>query len=1041
MKRYFKPLVVLAALLVALTLTIYRSGPAGLAGLQVGPDRPSRAAAASDSAKPYDLASLRVLNMTLQRIRDNYVDPNRIVPKDMLLAALDHVQRNVAEVLVEPSVDKNAVSVRVDTAQRSFDISSVDSPWALSSKLREIFKFVQANLPQSADTREIEYQAISGLLSTLDPHSQLLDPDMYRQMKIDTRGKFGGLGIGIAIRRDLLTVIEILGSQTPAARAGLKAGDHIVRINDEATVNMALNEAVQRLRGDPGTKVTIYVERDGTKGTRKVVLERAIIDVPNVIGLTKTSRPKILKNGVGYMRILQFQGTTAEDVRKELSDLQKQGLRGLILDLRTNPGGLLDQAIKVSDVFVENGTLVTTVGYAGKQRDEKRARADGNEPHIPLVVLVNGQSASASEIVAGALKNLDRAVVLGQTTFGKGSVQVLYDNDDESALKLTIAQYLTPGDVSIQSVGITPDVQTVPVRVEKEGISFSPGVHATLRESELEQHLDSRNIKKGERPEEVVRYLAPIPKKTAASARDEDEDVEGPDDEPPPPPPEADQQPADDVEIDVARDLLAAVPQGLWRRREVLQATKSFFEKTRAAEEQKIAGALAKLGIDWTDGPSQGAPRMSASVSTDRPGAKVAAGETIHVRATVRNDGGGTAHQLRAKIKSDYALFDERELVFGKVGQGESKTADLPIKVPRQALTQIDDLKLEFLEAHGTRVEPVELKVQIDGAPRPVFAYTYQIIDDVQGNGDGQLQRGERARLLVTVRNQGQGRSYKTQATLKNNSGPGVFIHKGRFRVDNIGPGQNKQVAFELEVMPDLQDDTVQVELAVGDQTLGEFVNEKLKFPVATQPGRVPQSASGAVAMLKDHTEVRAAPQPDASVIGFASRGASFKVTGRAAEYYRIEAEAGRPAFVAAQAVKPVGSPSAGGFEPNWMVSPPLLAVSSPALETLDGKIHLRGTVKDERRVSDVFIVVQNRGAKIDFKKVFYRSNRKGADPRKIDFEVDVPLWAGENFVHIFARENPQVQTRQTLVVLRGSQGPVAPPASTERPTFPPERR
>src|SRR5262249_3257400 len=347
--------------------------------------------------------------------------------------------------------------------------------------------------------------------------------------------------------------------------------DHIVRINDESTINMLLSEAVNRLRGDPGTKVTIYVERDGQKGTRKVVLERAIIDVPNVVGLppAESSHPKILKPGVGYMRVKQFQGSTAEDMRKEIADLSRQGLKGLIIDLRGNPGGLLDQAIKVSDIFLDGGTVVTTVGNAGKSRDEKRARNDGNELHIPVVVLVKGSSASASEIVAGALKNLDRAVILGQTSFGKGSVQVLYDNDDDSALKLTIAQYLTPGDVSIQSVGITPDIQTVPVRVEKDSIWFSPSAHATLRESELEQHLDSRNIKKGERPEEVVRYLAPIPKKTAASARDEDEDVEGPDDEPPPPPPEADQQPADDVEIDVARDLLAAVPQGLWRRREV----------------------------------------------------------------------------------------------------------------------------------------------------------------------------------------------------------------------------------------------------------------------------------------------------------------------------------------------------------------------------------------------------------------------------------------------------------------------------------------
>jgi carboxyl-terminal processing protease len=1024
--------------MIALTLTVYRSGPAGLGSLQVGAERSSRAAAVSENAKPYDLSQLRVLNMTLQRIRDNYVDPTRIEPKGMLLAALDHVQRNVAEVLVEPSADKNSVSVRVDTAQRTFPIGGVDSPWALSSKLREIFKFVQSNLPQSADAREIEYQAVSGLLSTLDPHSQLLDPDMYRQMKIDTRGKFGGLGIGIGIRRDLLTVLEILGAGTPAAKAGLKKGDHIIRINDESTVNMLLNEAVSRLRGDPGTKVNIYVERDGVAGTKKIVMERAIIDVPNVIGPTPNSRPKILKNGVGYMRIKQFQGTTADDLRRELAELERQGLKGLILDLRGNPGGLLDQAIKVSDVFVDNGPIVTTVGYAGKQRDERRAHADGNEPHIPLALLVNGSSASASEIVAGALKNLDRAVVVGQTSFGKGSVQVLYDNDDESALKLTIAQYLTPGDVSIQSVGITPDVQTVPVRLEKNNIMFTPPTHSMLRESELEQHLDSHNVRKGEKPEETVRYLAPTPKKQPNAP--EEDDAEGPDDEGPA---IADEDPtAEDFDMEMARDLLSAVPPGVWKRHDVLAATKGFFEKMRQTEEQKISGALSKLGVNWSEGAAQGASRLTAQITSDHAGHKVPAGDTVVIKATVRNDGTGAAYQVRARTKSDYFLFDERDLVFGKIGPGESKTAELSIKVPKDTLTQVDDLKLDLSDLRGAKAD-ASAKVQIEGLPRPVFAYTYQMIDDLSGNGDGELQRGERARLLVTVKNLGQGRSYRTQATLKNNSGPGLFIRKGRFRLDNIAPGQTKQIAFDMDVQPELSEDMVNVELAVGDQTLHEYVSDKLKFPVSNTPKAMTPS-NGVVVVQKEHTELRAAAAPDAPVIGYARRGAGFKVTAKTGDAYRVEVDATRPAFVAASAVKPgtnaqLSNATAGtaaaangsGFEAAWMVSPPLVSVAQPSLETTDGKVHLHGNVQDERKVSDVYIVVQNRNAKVELKKVFYKSNRNGQDPRKLDFDADVPLWPGENYVHIVARENPSVQSRETLVVLRSPAGSPPPHSLT----------
>src|SRR5215831_11372927 len=229
MRRYFKPLIVLLSLVTALCLTIRRSGPHG--HVAVGAGEPSRAAA-KDDKRPYDLAALRIFNNTLMKVNDSYVDPTRVDPKQMLLAALDQVQKSVAEVLVEPHAEQNRVMVRVDTSQQEFAIGEVDSPWALSMKMREIFRFISQNLPPGTDSetvRNIEYAAVNGMLSTLDPHSMLLDPQMYNEMKLNTRGSFGGLGIVIGIRKGALTVIRPMPN-TPAWNAGIKAGDRIVRI-------------------------------------------------------------------------------------------------------------------------------------------------------------------------------------------------------------------------------------------------------------------------------------------------------------------------------------------------------------------------------------------------------------------------------------------------------------------------------------------------------------------------------------------------------------------------------------------------------------------------------------------------------------------------------------------------------------------------------------------------------------------------------------------------------------------------------------------
>ncbi len=370
----------------------------------------------------------------------------------MLGAALDAVERTVAEVMIEGDEKSPKIQVTVGSATKSFDITNVDSLWKMTFTLRDIFDFLVKHLvSHDQDQREIEWAAINGMLSTLDPHSILLKPDYFKEMKLQTKGEFGGLGFVIQMNEGNLTVMKVL-KNTPASRMSIKPKDVIMQIGEESTVNMDLNDAVSRLRGKPDSKVTITVGRAGWPEPRALTLTRAIIAIESV-------ESRLLPEGVGYIKLKTFQGNSARDIENALLALKaKNGaeLKGLVLDLRGNPGGLLEQAIQVSDLFVSEGTIVTT--QTGNSREVKRAHSEGTYGDIPLAVLVNSGSASASEIVAGALKNLNRALIVGRQTFGKGSVQVLYDFPDDSALKLTIAQYLTPGDLSIQEVGITPDI-------------------------------------------------------------------------------------------------------------------------------------------------------------------------------------------------------------------------------------------------------------------------------------------------------------------------------------------------------------------------------------------------------------------------------------------------------------------------------------------------------------------------------------------------------------------------------------------------------
>ncbi|MEE9275306.1 MAG: S41 family peptidase [bacterium] len=363
----------------------------------------------------------------------------------------------------------------------------------------EVLSLVEENYVRGVDKTKLIRGAIKGMLRTLDPHTSFLNPDVYREMQVETSGRFGGLGIEITIRDRVLTVVTPI-EDTPAFRVGIKAGDQIIQVEGKNIKELSLQEAVHLLRGKPGTKVRITVRRKGEKKLLDFTITREVIRIKSVRG-------RMLPEGLGYIRVRSFQSSTTNEVRKMLGRFQKDSLRGLILDLRNNPGGLLSQAVGVSDIFLGPGKLI--VYTRGRMENQKhrftstdRTRGEG----LPLVILVNAGSASASEIVAGAFQDLGRAEIIGEKTFGKGSVQTIVPLSDGSGLRLTTALYYTPKGRLIQGKGIDPDI------VVGVSAALPPGVRL-LRERDLPRHIPSAEEKaKGDAKKKDPKSRAVLPR-------------------------------------------------------------------------------------------------------------------------------------------------------------------------------------------------------------------------------------------------------------------------------------------------------------------------------------------------------------------------------------------------------------------------------------------------------------------------------------------------------------------------------------------------
>jgi carboxyl-terminal processing protease len=349
----------------------------------------------------------------------------------------------------------------------------------------EILSLVKKNYVEEVeDDKALVYGAIKGMLNSLDPHSSFMPPEVFKEMQIDTKGEFGGLGIKISMKDNILTVISPI-EDTPAFRAGVKAGDKIIKIDDESTQDMSLQDAVTKLRGPKGTSVTITVMREGLEKPKDIPIIRDIIKIKSV-------KSEVIDDNIGYVKLLQFQQKTGSELKKALASLEKENINDMILDMRNNPGGLLNSAIDVANQFLPANKLVVYIKGRDNEKVEYNTTKGRQTKDYPMIVLVNEGSASASEIVAGALQDWNKAVVLGTKTFGKGSVQTVIPLSDGSGLRLTTARYYTPKGRSIQATGIEPDIV---VKLKSNG---SGAKHPVIREEDLKKHLDNDQIKKQE---------------------------------------------------------------------------------------------------------------------------------------------------------------------------------------------------------------------------------------------------------------------------------------------------------------------------------------------------------------------------------------------------------------------------------------------------------------------------------------------------------------------------------------------------------------
>lgn len=963
----------------------------------------------------HNFAQAAVLDRVILSVLENYYDPERIDANRMFRAIMDVLQKAIAELKVRYDDEKQTAVVELLNHSHTLDLSTLRSPWQLSRTMRKLFKLIAQALPeQEYDFMDIEYAAANAMLSTLDPHSNALPPEIYDYLRMDTAGEFGGLGIKITTDRrppckGNLTVVEVF-DDTPAKSAGLKVGDQIVRIAGESTVNITTSEAADRLRGTPGTKVKVQVKR-GNGTILNFNIQREMIPIKSV-------EWEMLEGNVGYVILRAFQENSEAEMAEALKKLHAKGaaspdkkLKGLILDLRGNPGGLLHVAISIVDAFLPAGTIVTTAGRRADERTVENAHAENTEPIYPLVVLIDSSSASAAEIMAGALRNHGRALLIGDTTFGKGSVQMVQQIPGGGAIKLTSSQYLTPGDISIQAVGVAPDIRFMPVSVDPKEMNLVPN-QARFSEADLDRHLDRPNIRTrtdGSMTTEAILY---IPKSELESDKARykkcfvDEEIDHPY--------------TGRFEREFARRLVAGANGGSID--ELFARARELVEANNREQEKLLESSLQKLRIDWSRPSGSGeastgkqrsaSPTSTKVVASVRTLGTVAPGKKLRIKATVQNRTKETIYRLRAVTESDNFYLTDRELVFGKLAPGQTRSWTDEISLPVTAQERIDEVQLNFQSDQGPIPPPAVIDVTVPERPSPRLTYGWHIQD--LGNQDGFFQAGEELLMYVTVKNEGKGSTVNAEVGLS--AKPGIDLVQGQFDIGNLAPGKTANGVLRLRVADPYLLETAELTMIIREwiETEGGFpstrslMEREIVLDIVGAKNKV-GPADGTVTVNSDHSTITQSPAAGSHRVGTANKGAVFAVDGLLNDYFRIRLEKDRAAWISGNDV------TAGGkLNPTYtltLIEAPTIKVKGPLVRRQKkDRMILKGSASHPEGVRDLMVFVGD-------EKVLYLPAGQGKPQSQLDFSTEIPLEPGANNIVIIARHDDKVLGSQTVFV------------------------
>ncbi len=800
------------------------------------------------------LRTAKIANQALELLRTQYVDPDKLHPRVMLEEALQAASHQVPEMLVDaPQIDAQGeplqLRIRIADSTWTTDVRHLDDPLHLGWVLLQALRFCADHLPDDVDPSSLEFASINGMLSTLDQFSRMLDPGQWRDMQSSTGGQFGGLGIVILAQDGVLTVQSVL-SASPAEKTGLLAGDQILQIDGDDTVGMSVDEAVERLRGQVGTTARLQLRRKGWMQPQEVAVVRAVIHLQSV-------EARVLDNGIGYAKIKSFQRGTADELGEVIDRLLAAGsLNGLVLDLRDNPGGLLDEAIRIGDLFLSQGPVVITVTGGRRQRDERLVSGQGRFQKMPLAVLINGHSASASEVVAGALKYSGRAIVLGEQSFGKASVQVPYEFGG-GALKLTVAKYLVPGDVDLMGVGITPDIGVQFISATREQVSLFGGPHYSRAVKKVRTLMAAQPPA---RPKYNLRILLP----DIASASD---GSFGPVEV-------MEREPRQRAAVLLRRggDVRAAV---------TLAHAQNDLQDMAHADDVALVAHLKKQGIEWQAAPNpEQAPDLNAPLRlqiADQGGVHVTAGDILRMSVTLTNVGHDPLYRLHVLTRCDDPALDGHEQLVGRLDPGQQRTVHFSVRISlRHGDLQVP-LRVVAAQDGQVLVPADETIVTVAGRDQPDFSFRMRVQEGPAG--DGILHGQESAKVLIEVRNRGKGVAQNAVITARGMAGSQVHVLEGRARLGVLEPGAQTQASLAIEIrkaagMTGLADLPAQLEVTLTDEALGVQRAELVTLPQSAAPlSQLPVAQQKELLLQRDRLASQWADAPEIIVQNLGDNG------------------------------------------------------------------------------------------------------------------------------------------------------------------------